>query len=298
MIIDKLRKQGLIQPMPFMNEKTVAFLAMTGSTSYGVAMPSSSDMDVSGFAVPDKEDVFPHLRGEIVGFGNPKNRFETWQEHHIKANNKEYDFTIHSIVKFFHLVMGNNPNSLDVLFVPDNCVLHITPVGKIVRDNRRQFLHKGAWHKFKGFAYNNFHRYKQTDPSQAANEKRAATIAEHGYDTKGMYHVVRLFGEVEQILSEGDLDLLRNSDQLKSIRRGEWTLERLQAYFEEREITLEQLYQSSTLPHKPNEEALRQVLLQCLEEQYGSLDGAVSRGGTSAEAVLADLRRLMEKHGG
>jgi hypothetical protein len=42
---------------------------------------------------------------------------------------------------------------------------------------------------------------------------------------KFAYHVIRLLGEAEQILLEGDIDLRRNSAQLKAIRRGDvkWT---------------------------------------------------------------------------
>ena len=53
-----------------------------GSMAYGVSS-DSSDMDVYGFCVPEKETVFPHLRGEIPGFGTPQPRFEQWQEHHM-----------------------------------------------------------------------------------------------------------------------------------------------------------------------------------------------------------------------
>ena len=50
-----------------------------------------------------------------------------------------------------------------------------------------------------------------------ANPKRQASVEEYGYDIKFGYHVVRLMLEVEQIMIEGDLDLLRNTDQLLSI---------------------------------------------------------------------------------
>jgi len=50
------------------------------------------------------------------------------------------------------LAMKNNPNIIDSLFTPQFCVLHTTKVGNMVRDARRSFLHKGAWHRFKGYA--------------------------------------------------------------------------------------------------------------------------------------------------
>jgi hypothetical protein len=73
----------------------------------------------------------------------------------MKNPNKtiEYDFAVYGVVKYFQLCMDNNPNMIDSLFVPRNCVLHSTEVGEMIRENRRMFLHKGAWHKFKGYAY-------------------------------------------------------------------------------------------------------------------------------------------------
>ncbi len=56
--------------------------------------------------------------------------------------------TVYPIVKYFRLLMDNNPNIIDSLFVPRNCVLYSTKVGEMVRENRHIFLHKGCWAKF------------------------------------------------------------------------------------------------------------------------------------------------------
>ena len=100
-------------------------------------------------------------------------------------------------------------------------------------------------------------------------------VAQHGFDTKFGYHVVRLIVEVEQILMEGDINLQRNNDQLKAIRRGEWTEDRLRTWFSEKESHLERLYSESTLRPVPDEEGIKVLLMQCLEEHYGSLKGCV-----------------------
>lgn len=56
--------------------------------------------------------------------------------------------------------------------------------------------------------------------------KRINLIDKFGYDTKFAYNLVRLLNECEQILVEGDLDLERSKEMLKSIRKGEWSLEK------------------------------------------------------------------------
>jgi hypothetical protein len=107
--------------------------------------------------------------------------------------------------------------------------------------------------------------------------KRLESIVEFGYDVKFAYHIVRLLNEVEQILIEGDLDLEKNREQLKSIRRGDWTLEEIDLYFQKKELELEGLYTTSTLQHSPNEEEIKSLLLECLESHYGSLDKIISQ---------------------
>jgi len=54
--------------------------------------------------------------------------------------------------------MENNPNMCDSLFVPQRCVLYASKVGQLVRDNRKLFLHKGSYHKFRGYAYAQLHK--------------------------------------------------------------------------------------------------------------------------------------------
>lgn len=54
--------------------------------------------------------------------------------------------------------MENNPNIIDSLFTPISCIIHSTAVGNIVRENRKIFLHKGCWQRFKGYAYGQLHK--------------------------------------------------------------------------------------------------------------------------------------------
>jgi predicted nucleotidyltransferase len=267
-----------------------------GSVAYGVSS-DSSDLDVYGWAIPPKEEVFPHLRGEVPGFGRQVKRFEQYQEHHVEdrdalaGHGRMVDFTIFGIVKFFQLAMENNPNVIDCLFTPSTCVLHCTRVGNLVRENRRLFLHKGAWPKFKGYAYSQLHKLAIKQPTG----KRAELVAEHGFDTKFAYHVVRLIGEVEQILLEGDIDLQRNNEQLKAIRRGEWTEARLRAWFADKESDLERVYAESTLRPTPDEPRIKSLLIDCLEAHYGSLDGCIvnpDRALTALRNIQAELDRV------
>lgn len=188
MILNDLQKKGLIHP-PSWLPNNCQYLTIMGSVAYGCSS-DTSDSDCYGFAIPQREDVFPHLRGEIEGFGKQKQRFSQWQEHHIedKDSGKEYDFQIFSIVKYFQLCMENNPNMLDSLFTPVNCVLHSTQIGNLVRENRKIFLHKGCWPKLKGYAFSQLHKaatkeYKGLDDLTSLEK-------EHNIDNKTTFFQV------------------------------------------------------------------------------------------------------------
>lgn len=295
--LQRLSDRGLIKP-PRWLPANVQYETVMGSVAYGVSS-DTSDVDVYGWAIPPKDDIFPHLRGEVPGFGRTQKRFEQFQEHHVRdpdalsGRGRTYDFTVFGIVKLFALAMENNPNAIDSLFTPTTCVLHSTRVGNLVRENRRLFLHKGAWPKFKGYAYSQLHKLAIKEPKG----KRAELVAAHGYDTKFAYHIVRLLGEVEQILLEGDIDLQRDRERLKAIRRGEWTEARLRQWTADKEADLERAYAASPLPAFPDEDRLKALLLDCLEEHYGSLAGAIvqpDRAVAALRAVQTELERVRD----
>lgn len=293
MLLDNLYQRQLIHPPKWLPHNT-AYLAIVGSESYGAAIHGSSDQDIQGFCLPPKEDVFPHLRGEIPGFGRQHQRFNDWQEHHVKdLNGQEYDFAVYSIVRFFHLAMENNPNILDIISVPNTCVKHITAVGQMVRDNRRMFYHAGCFHKFRGYA--SAQMAKLEHGANKSNPKRAATIEKHGFDTKFLMHVVRLALECEQILMTGELNLQRDSQFLLSIRRGEMTLEDGKKWWASKERDLESAYTNcKAVPHVPDEDKIKDLLLECLSSHYGDLSTAVRRE-VPVERMMAEMQAVLDK---
>lgn len=291
-VIERLSKKQLITPPRWLADN-MQYETIMGSMAYGVS-DDSSDCDVYGFCIPPKDVIFPHLAGQINGFGTQKPPFNQYQIHHVqdKEARKEYDLTIYSIVRYLDLCMQCNPNMIDSLFTPRRCVLYSTPISEMVRDQRHAFLHKGAWHKFKGYAYSQIHKIGKANRS---NPKRAASVEKYGYDVKFAYHTVRLMVEVEQIMIEHDLDLERNREQLKAIRRGEWTLDYLKQWFEDKERALEEVYNKSNLKYGPDEEEIKTLLLNCLEHHYGSLDKAITRE-TPAEQLITEMQAVLDKY--
>ena len=294
MLLHKLTERGLIHPPKWLPDNT-QFLGYAGSAAYGVSS-DTSDMDCFGFCIPPRETVFPFTDGGcIYGFGTQEQRFRVWSEHHIQLpdQRKEFDFSVYNIVDFMQLAMENNPNVLDVLFLPRRCILHSTKIAEHVRTHRRLFLHKGAMGKLRGYAFSQISKIR--NKTNSSNPKRAATIAEHGWDLKFGVHVVRLMLQCEQILVEHDLDIERNSEVLKSIRRGEWTLEQLESWFDIKEKSLETLHANSTLRDKPDETRIKDLLIEALEMHYGPLTTGVKRE-TGVDQLVNELQSVLDRY--
>jgi len=351
MAVRELLEKKLISPPKFLADN-MCYETIMGSFAYGVSS-DTSDCDIYGFCIPPKNVIFPHLDGEIEGFGTQKKRFHQWQEHHIMdesaagGKGKEYDLAIYNIVKYFQLVMGNNPNMIDSLFTEQNCVLQITAVGTMVREERHLFLCKKAWHTFKGYAYSQINKAKTKNDENVKDIRRyeedngichSTTFKEvekekndrgsvpkllnvdistyyelfetgmnkskrfesrkiYNMDVKFFYHVVRLLAEVEQIMMEGDLDLREKGrrEHMKAIRRGDVTQEEILNWATIKEKDLEKLYHSSTLRHEPDESRIKQLLLDCLEHHYGSMEQCIVNPDEAIQA-LKEVRDVIDKH--
>ena len=292
-IIQRIASRNL-SILPKEVEFNTQYEVLVGSVMYGVS-DDLSDMDINGFCIPPKNVIFPHLRGEIIGFGRQCQRFEQFQKHHIedKEAQKVYDVTIFNIVKYFQLCLENNPNMLDSLFAPDTCVLNITKAGTMVREARRKFLHRGCWPKYKGYAYSQLHKARSKEPEEGS--KRSEIRERYGWDVKFGYHTVRLLLEVEQILQHGDVDLLLHKEHLKAIKRGEVSQEDVEKWFAEKETHLEKLYEESKLPWGPDEKIIKDLLLACLEEHYGSLKNEIVNPDAAVEA-LRQINMILERN--
>jgi predicted nucleotidyltransferase len=284
-LIQRLAARGLLRPPAFLPDNML-YETRLGSAAYG-ASTNSSDFDICGFAMPPRDHLFPNLAGEIAGFGRPRPRFEVFQEHHVRdpdalgGKGCEYDFAIYSLPRYFTLCLEGNPNMVDSLFTSQEFVLHQTRVGNMVRERRRLFLHKGIWSKFKGYAYAQLHKMQSRQPVG----KRREVVEQFGFDVKYAYHVVRLLYEGEQLLMHGDMDLRRDAEHLKAIRRGDVSVEAIRQWAAEKESQLEKLYLASPLPEQPDEPAVRRLLLECIEEHYGCLDQVLARPDASTDAL-------------
>lgn len=183
---------------------------------------------------------------------------------------------------------------LDSLFVPDNCVIRMTKSAEHVRKNRDKFLCLKSWHTYKGYAYSQLRKLKIKDP-QGIGNKRKELIEKYGFDTKFAYHIVRLIDYAEQIMREGTIDMQRNKELWKYIREGGWTLEQIETHFYSKEKELEALYHTCKLPKHMREDDVKPLLLECLEEHYGSLDKYV-RPVDKTSKLVAEISEVLDRY--
>ena len=240
---------------------------IVGSQSYG-CHTDESDYDVYGFTIPPKEYILPCLFGYIPMFDKNVPKFEQYSTPgKFIYKKKEAEGTIYSIVRYFRLVADNNPNMVDSLFTRRHLHTHRTRIAEMVLEKRNIFLSKRCWHTFRGYAS----KQRKKILTKKPEGKRVAIVEKYGYDVKFAYHLVRLLFEVEQLLTTGDLDLMKDREVLKAIRRGEWTVERIMDFFERNEARLEKIYDDSKLPFSVNEKEIKMLLINCIEEFYGDL---------------------------
>lgn len=299
MLLQDLEDRGLIQPPSWLSSNC-HYLSVVGSTAYAAQDTNAgdADWDIIGICTPKKEMVFPQIAGIIKNFGYQGENFDQWQQHKVhdkdalNGRGREFDFAIYNIVKYFDLLMDNNPTVLDSLFTPRECILHITEVGNMIRDNRKLFLSKQCWARYKGYAMSQLHKMA----GMKRSGKRKEIQDKWGWDLKFGMHVVRLLYEAEMILSEGDMDLRRHKEHLKSIRRGEMSEVDVRKWAADKERQLEEVFTKSTLREKPDENEIKNLLVHCLEHHYGSLKSVITLPDKH-KSMLNQIKKLLEENG-
>lgn len=293
MIVKDLYDKGLLgsEANSWMIDNII-YLTHMGSYAYNVSN-NMSDIDLYGITIAPKDNIFPHVAGVINGFGDQIKRFDVYSKAHIINGEATYDVAIYNIVRFFHLLMENNPNIIDSIYTPDRCIIYINDIGRKVRNNRDLFLSKQIMIKMRGYAYS---QMKLLDKKEASNEKRAKLIEQFGYDVKFGYQVVRILLEAEMALQEGTIDLERNAKLLRSIRAGEWSYDYLKDWFNNKTIDLESISAKSDLPTLPPVDKIKSILIECLEMKFGNINSFNS--GNKTENMINDIKDLIKKYEG
>lgn len=111
--------------------KLIIFECISGSRSYGLDLPGS-DTDIKGIFVSPKEKLY--------GF-----------EYNEQVNNESNDVVFYELRKFFELLLKNNPNILELLSIPAECIIYKHPLIKKLQPPL--FLSKLCYQTFASYAF-------------------------------------------------------------------------------------------------------------------------------------------------
>lgn len=111
--------------------KNILFEAIVGSQAYNLAT-KTSDLDVKGVYLQSNEDIL-------------SNRY-------VPQVNVDKDTTYYELRRFLELVSTGNPNVLELLYIPERCVLKTSPEWKELLKHREKFLTKKCYGTYQGYA--------------------------------------------------------------------------------------------------------------------------------------------------
>jgi hypothetical protein len=155
-----------------MAQDNCIFLCRVGSTMYGTATKDSDD-DMLGIFINDIEYVAGRKCCDIVEFlTNASNSG-------IRNKKGDKDYKFYSLTRWIELAERNNPNVLELLFAPENCILHKTKEWDKVIENKNLFISLKSYHSFNGYAFSQMNR---TEIKSGNNTGRKDLIEKYGYD--------------------------------------------------------------------------------------------------------------------
>lgn len=240
---------------PFPLAPSLVLLGRRGSEAHGTYVPPT-DPD----AIDDRD---------LMGVCIPPARFylglSSWEG--AEAMKGPWDVVLYDFKKFVRLLMRQNPSVIGLLWLEDEDYLHVSPVGRELIAMRDAFRSRRLAHDaFAGYAMSQIKKMRGSEFRGYMGAKRKALVERYGYDTKNAAHLVRLLHMGEEFLRTGALAVRRTHDRemLIAIKRGMWTLERVQKYADDMFGAMREAYAKSVLPDELDVAAIDAFVVRTL----------------------------------
>jgi hypothetical protein len=124
----------------------ILFEGIVGSRAYGTNI-STSDTDIKGVYILPIDNII----------GN--NYIE-------QVNDEKNDIVYYEIRRFLELLQSNNPTLLELLSLPDDCILYKHPIFDEVLNNKDKFITKGCKNSFGGMSVQQIQKAKGQNKKQ------------------------------------------------------------------------------------------------------------------------------------
>jgi hypothetical protein len=99
-------------------------------------------------------------------------------------------------------------------------------------------------------------------------EKRKKLVEKFSYDCKNASHLIRLLRMGIEFLTDGKLRVFReDAPELKDIKTGKWSLERVKAEANRLFILSQEAFVRSKLPEKPDTEKVEKLLIEIIRKE-------------------------------
>jgi hypothetical protein len=104
---------------------TPIFIAVTGSTSYGLDL-EKSDIDGKGVYIQDLESILAEIK---IGQANPLKYVHQIGGKKKGDNDKtKEDIVLYELGRYIELVQDNNPNIMELFNTPEDCIVYKHPI--------------------------------------------------------------------------------------------------------------------------------------------------------------------------
>lgn len=235
------------------------FVVVNGSQAQGTALSDSSDLDLLGMAIPPLD----HFLG-LKSYGSHGTK---------EIREGDLDAVMYEVRKFLSLLSNQNPNTLFALHTRDCDVLRCEPAGELLLAHRHLFLTKNVATTFMGYATSALKKMGAPNgPTGDMGAKRKANVERFGYDVKDAAQLIRLLRCGEEILLTGKVHFYRgdiDAEELMAIKRGEWSLERVQAEAEGGFARLKAAEEASNLPGHVDADKVNELCLNIMRLSLG-----------------------------
>lgn len=121
-------------------------IVIRGSQAYGTSLPTS-DTDYAG--------VFAQSIEDIIGFG-----------YKDQISDEKNDTVFYEVKRFLELIKASNPNVLELLNTPDNCIIYKDPLMDDILKHKDKFITKSCAKSFAGYAIQQIKKAKGQDKKQ------------------------------------------------------------------------------------------------------------------------------------